>query len=373
MKRLHSFLILALGAVIAFSSCDNGTKDPYNYVPKNKVLILNQGNYTSQDASIYVYDEDTKEIIPNAYATANNGARLGATLMSGTYTMEGAAYLLCANPDKIVTIDIRNMKVLGSAAISGGLNNPREAVVGGTYLFVTNAGDERTDLGNGYYEYTKSYVAIYDISGIIPNHIKNIEVGSDAQGLVYLDNTLYVATKDGVVTIEKEGATFVSRGAYKDESFTGAVKYLCATQDKIYASVPGFGVYEYAPYDKKTRKRFSDMPLSYDGYITASANGFVYSFATLYDNNWNVVSSGAYQLNPSNGVIKTVIEGENIFSVGVSNYSGYIFTSEANGFITNSTMNITNASTFEHIAEKTTGIGTFRYLFYSYMEAIDKQ
>ena len=30
------------------------------YVQRNKVLILNEGNYKSQDGSVYVYDEDTK-------------------------------------------------------------------------------------------------------------------------------------------------------------------------------------------------------------------------------------------------------------------------------------------------------------------------
>ncbi len=368
MKKLHSFLLLALAAVTALSSCSDNNDMP-NYVTKNKVVILNQGNYMAQDASVYVYDESTKEITPNAYATANNGTKLGATLMSGTFTQGGAAYLLCANPDKIETVSILDMTSV-NRAVNDGIKNPREAVVGGAYLFVTNAGEERTDLGNGYYEYNKSYVSIYDISNIVPTLHQSVQVGSDAQGLAFFDNTIYVATKDGMVIIEKEGSNFIKRDTYKDSEYTGAVKYICAINDRIYASVPGYGIYEYDPYDKKVRKRYNNLPLSYDGYITADFTGNIYSIATTYDNNWNVVSSGAYQLNTSNGNVTTIYNGENVFSVGVSNYTGYVYTSEANGFITNSTMTVTNALTHEHVDTKTTGIGTFRYLFYNYVEQV---
>ncbi len=371
MKSLKLTLLLAFAAITLFTSCDNGTEDPYNYVPKHKVLILNQGNYTSQDASIYLYDEDNKTLLPNVYEAANSGAKLGATIMSGTFTSAGAVYVICANPDKIVTLDALNMKAIGTV-VSDGVNNPREAVTGGDYLFVTNAGSERTDLGNGYYEYTKSYVAIYDISVIIPRYIQSVEVGSDAQGLIYFDNTLYVATKDGMVTLEREGSKFVKMDTFQDETYTGAVKYLCLTQNKIYVSVPGFGVYEYDPYDRKVLKRFNNLPLDYDGYITSDPQGFVYSRATIYDNSWNVESSGAYRLNPANASIATVFEGDNIYGVGASNYSGNIYVSDAKGFTGNSAMSIINSQTLSEIGTETTGIGTFRYLFYSYLEATDK-
>ncbi len=368
MKLVKNSLLLLIAAVILFAGCDsNNGGNKQDYIANNRVLILNQGNFESHDGSICLYDEDTKDFIPDIYSSANNGAKIGSTIMSGTFTVGGAGYLLCANPDKIIVINLANIQAVNTLEDANGIISPREIAVGGSYLFVTNAGNEYTDLGTGYREYTKSFVSIYEISNIIPKFVTKIDVGSDAQGLAFFDNTLYVATKDGIATIEKEGLAFVKRSTYKDQEFTGAVKYLCITNNKLYASVPGYGVYEFDPYDKKTRKRYKDLPLDWDGYITSDLMGYVYSFATTYGQNWEVVSSGAYQLNPSNGTIATVIQGKNIFSVGASPYSGNIFTSEANGFVTNSTVNIVKGNDFSKVDSQTAGIGTFRYLFYSYI------
>ena len=352
-------------AAAIFSSCQKGNNT--NYVQRNKVVILNQGNYTEQNASVSVYDEDTRDLTPNAYSKSNNGTKLGATLMSGTYSSAGAGYLLCSNPDKIESINIITMKSLGNA-YSSGLENAREITIGGNYLFVTNAGFEYTDLGTGFYEYTNSFVSIYDISSYMPNYVTKIDVGSDAQGIICFENKVLVATKQGIVTIEKDGSDFVKGNVYADPVYTGAVKYLCAgTNNRIYASVPDAGgILVFDPYDEKVIDRYQ-MPLSYDGYITSDTNGYVYSYATKYAADWSVESSDVYKMDLSGNVSK-VVTGENIYSVGVSSYSGNLFSSEANGFTSNSIMTVTNMHNDTQVATKTTGVGTFRYLFFSYLD-----
>ncbi|MBR5855849.1 MAG: hypothetical protein IKY70_01090, partial [Bacteroidales bacterium] len=165
MKKNALFLFVALSAILFSCNKNNGTVSNENLEVKNKVVILNQGNYTEQNASIYVYDENTKTMTPNAYAAANNGTKLGATLMSGTYSSSGVGFLLCSNPDKIVIVDITTMAVL-TAPVTTQLSNCREIIGGGGCLYVTNAGKEYNVNPDGSYEYTNSYVSVYSASSL---------------------------------------------------------------------------------------------------------------------------------------------------------------------------------------------------------------
>ncbi len=361
MKQFKFTLLLIVALTTIISSCDTGSN--IKYVQRNKVLVLNEGNHLAQDGSVYVYDEDTKMMTPNAFAKANNNKKLGATLMSGTFSNYGIGYLLCSNPDKIEVINVLNMKTLTNP-IEANLSNTREIALGGEFIFVTNAGETRVENPDGSYSYTESYVSVYNASN--NNPVDTIHVGTDAHGMLYFENALYVGTKEGIVKLRRDGSRFVTEEVYQDEEYTGAVKHLCYYNNRIYASIPGYGVIEYDPYDDRTRNRF-DMANCldpYTGYITIDSEGRLYSYAT----DWDSETSGIYVLSLATGELEEIYSGMNLYSVGVSTYSGNLFTSEANGFATNSTMDIIDLKTGYSVGSQTTGIGTFRYLFFSYFE-----
>ncbi len=363
MRHFKFFLLLVAAASVLFTSCNpiSNTK----YIQKNKVIILNQGNYLSQDGSVYIYDEDTKDMTVRAYARANNNTSIGATVMSGTYSRYGFGYLLCSNPDKIEIVDILTMKTL-SNPIEKNLSNTREILLGGEYIFVTNAGDKFTEDEYGIREYTDSYVSIYFQNN---NALKDtIHVGSDAQGMICVDSYLYVGTRDGIVKIQYDGSDFKKVGIYQDEEYTGAVKYLCYSNNLIYASVPGYGVYAYDPIDGRTREHY-DMAdeLDSNAYITLFEKD-IYTFSTTYEPDYTVASSNVYKLNLDSGEITNIYDGEYVYGVGVSPATKNMFISEANGFTTNSMINIVNTQTESVINTPTAGVGAFRFLFVSYYE-----
>lgn len=368
MKQFRFTLLLLAVFSILSTSCEPLSST--NYVQRNKVLVLNQGNYLSQDGSVYVYDEDAATMTPNAYAKANNNTRLGATLMSGTYSNYGIGYLLCSNPDKIEVINMLTMQTL-SNPVETNLLNTREIALGDEHFFVTNAGTEYEVQEDGSYEYINSYVSIYDQSN--NNPIDTVHVGSDAQGMIYYNDKLYVGTKEGIAILEKDGSKFTYAGTYTDEEYPGAVKYFAYYNNLLYASVPGYGIIAYDPADEKVRERY---PVAYcldsNGYITMDSEGNIYSFATKYNADWSSIeSSNVYRINTKTGEAGEIFDGEYLYSVGVSPYSGNIFTSEANGFQSNSSVNIIDPKTATSVATKTAGIGTFRYLFFSYWEEDD--
>lgn len=371
MRKIFTFLTLV--AVLALTGCN--TSSNMRIVQHHNVCILNQGNYSEGNSSISVYDESTGTITNNAFEKAN-GYKLGATLMSGGFNSYGVCYLLCANPDKIEVVDIITMKSLAEA-ITDGLNNPREILVAGSFFFVTNCGDEYIVADDGSWVYTNSYVSIY--SAVSNSKLKDIYVGSDAHGMAFKENglyegTLYVGTRDGIVAIDcnANGEFKMRDEVYSDEEYTGNVRYLHVSGELVYASVPNKGIYAYNPSNKNTAWR-SDIPVDFNGNMSGN-DKTIYTYATMYNPDYTIASSDIYALDLSSRNYTKVASGENLYSVGVSPSSGNIFYSEANGFTTNSTMTvISNNGT--PVDLETAGVGTFRYLFYSYntSEEIDKE
>ena len=360
MKQTKFIFLFIAAFSMLLTSCDNGLGTKYIY--KNKVLVLNQGNFTAQDASVYMYDEDEKVMVPNAYARANNNTKLGATLMSGTFSNYGVGYLLCSNPDKIEVINVVTLQTL-TEPITTNLANTREIALGNKYLYVTNAGEDFVESPDKMREYTNSYVSIYDLSN--NSFVAKVDVGSDAQGVVFADGYAYVGTKAGIVKISSGGSNFYAEEAYADEEYTGAVKYLCYYNNMIYASIPGYGIIEYDPSRGKTVKRYPMAEsLNYDGYFTMDRFGYIYTFST----DWANSSSVVYKLDVNTGNKSQIKESDIISGIGISGYSGNIFTAETNGFMTNSTMYVNNTQNGTLVDTQIAGIGTFRYLSFSYLE-----
>ena len=366
MKQFKFILLLAAVTSLLFSACNPW--DAPEYVQKNRVIVLNQGNFTSQDASVYIYDEDTKEMTVSAYSKANNNTKLGAVLMSGVYSIYGYGYLLCSNPDKIEVVNILTMQSLTNP-IKTNLLNTREITLAGEYIFVTNAGDKYIEKEDGSWEYTDSYLSIYNINN---NSFKDsIKVGSDAHGVVCMGSYVYVATKDGIVKIQYDGSNFKKVGVFQDEEFTGTIKQLVADNNYIYASVPGYGIFTYDPLEDRTRERY-EMPDMIDGItgaMTLTKDNCIYTYATTYSpDTYEVENSNVFKLDLTTGATTHVYNGEYVYGVGVSPYSGNLFIPEANALQTNSTIYISNPTTEAIVDRQTGGIGTFKFMYVTNFE-----
>ena len=100
MKNSFKFLLIAFAAILLFTSCEKDTPGT-DVTFEQKVLIINQGNFTEHSASLSLFDEKTMTITNRIYETANSGISIGATIISGTVSPQKEAYLVCNNPDKI--------------------------------------------------------------------------------------------------------------------------------------------------------------------------------------------------------------------------------------------------------------------------------
>lgn len=367
MKKI--FLLFAFAVSLVFTSCNS---DPLPTERHDVVYVLNSGNYSEHNGSIYLYDETTKRM-ENNIINKSNGEELGATIMDGIYNVYGMGYILCSNPDKIEIIDLyRNPGRRLTNPITdadGQLRNTREIMLGDNWIFVSNQGETYVEQPNGMYEYTNSFVSIFDAN--TNTLVGKVEVGSDAQDLVYSNNKLYVATKDGIVVVrcEPTGDFRISNTIEPEADFAGPVKHMCIVNGVIYASIPGKGIWAVSIGSETTVDTYA-MELDYDGYLFLADDGYIYT----YVNDYVAGTANVLKFDPKNGnVTSAVPEGHNFYSVGVSPATGNIFYSEPNDYITNSTMNVVDGKTGQIIDTQVAGVATYRYLFLSYYTYVDEE
>jgi hypothetical protein len=354
MKKLH-FLLTCVLLLTLLSCTRNENQEPEFH---HGVIVVNQGNMSQQNGSISYYNEETGNLINLAYEAANNNISFGSIVLTGFIDDKNRGYLLCAYPDKIVRISAVTAKQVATD-ITEGLTNPRNILVHEGTIYVTNSGTEYIEDG-WFWEYINSYVAVYNQN--TGAHIKNIPVGSDAEGMCVVNNQLFVAVKEGVKVIDI--ATGNVKTTIRSKTFWGAAKHLVVdNQNRVWGSYPGEGVMEINS-DFTAESRTIDVPLDYEGYITVNKEkDRILTFATEYDENWQSVGSHIYSVDLQNGTYKSILKGTQFYSVGANPYSGTIYASEVNGFVTNSTMMVIKPDG-KVMDEKTTGVGTARYLFY---------
>ena len=102
-----NILILVLGLSAALYSCDNSSKEEISDV-KTGTYILNNGNYASNDASLALYNPDSKAISTNVFENAN-GKKLG-DLAQDMLIYGGKMYIAVYNSKVIFVTDRKGDK-----------------------------------------------------------------------------------------------------------------------------------------------------------------------------------------------------------------------------------------------------------------------
>ncbi|OFY39207.1 MAG: hypothetical protein A2X18_04090 [Bacteroidetes bacterium GWF2_40_14] len=352
------FLVTALVSTTLFSCIEK--LDPIEVVRDGKVLVINQGNYSEQSASISLYDETTKQIQNRVYETAN-GISIGATIVSGTIGADKEAILVCNNPDKIIFIDAKTGKDKGTT-ITEGLASPRNVVITSDFIYITNWDYDHIVNSMGFWEFNKSYIAVYNAT--TKALIKKVPAGTDAEGLALYGNKLFVAVKEGVRVFDISKTDMPVLATIRDAGTTGSAKHLTFDRTlKIWASFPEKGVVQIDPA-ALTVSAVVAVPVDFmDGYITTDATGSnILTYNTTFDANYNPEKASLYSVNVQTKAVKTLYEGTYFYGVGVSPLSGDIFTAEVS-FTSNSILKVVAPDgTLRNSA--TAGIGTCRYLFF---------
>lgn len=120
--KIKNYVWLLAIALIACESDDEETVDFGGLDPeKGYVVVGNQGNFLSNDASITIYDLESDEATQGVFAAANNDEALGDVLQS-IYHYNDEVYVVMNNSSKV---EVLNDSTFERARTIVGLASPR--------------------------------------------------------------------------------------------------------------------------------------------------------------------------------------------------------------------------------------------------------
>lgn len=287
MKKI--FVLLLSVSLVFVSSCniDTGDDVPPAVVTEG-VYILNNGNYASNDASLTLYDPESKGTSANVFESAN-GKKLG-DLAQDMLIYGGKMYIAVYN-SKVIFVTDRKGKILKELRIfeDGGPNLSPRALLGHN--------------GKVYATMYEGFLAQIDT---LDFSRKLIEVGDNPEGLAAVDDKVFVANSGGMnFTVGKDYGNTVSVVTVQDIMQEVATIEVASNPTKLLTNIRGeiflisMGDYVSVP---NTLQRID--PRSYDvhvltdrpvTYMAMGSDSRLYYISAQYDENWNTISSvGVY-------------------------------------------------------------------------------
>lgn len=181
-KYLLGLAVLLMGTAV-MTSCSDDNDGPYLPVYSTGAYVVNSGNMDSKiESSLTAIDYDSSTATQNVFKTAN-GRTLGNTANDGI-VYGNKIYLAVDQSNTIEVIDkktkqsikqIKTTELLGNAEGA----HPRHIIAGG---------------GNVYFTTYGGYVAAVDTTSFALQ--KKWQVGNYPEGLVFGNDTLYVANSN---------------------------------------------------------------------------------------------------------------------------------------------------------------------------------
>ena len=224
MKFKNVFLgIFASALLLASCSNDDATD---NNVPlgayDNGVLVLNEGNFGTPNASVsYISNDFT--VVNNIFGIENSDKKLGDVAQSLSFS-DDKAFIVLNNSNVVEVVNRYTFKSI--ATITDQLKNPRYSVVLNNKLYVTNA---KTKAVTVYDAKTYSYLETIVIN-------KTSEKIITANGKLYVTNGAFGSGSNVTVINPSSNnamsTIIVENGVNSIEEKSGFVYVLCGNSTK---------------------------------------------------------------------------------------------------------------------------------------------
>ena len=272
MKRI---LVTILAATAIFTACDRSNTEILETPYTGNILVLNNGNWGGNDASITLYDSKTGAITANAFQKAN-GQNLGD--LGQDILVAGNELYIAVNGSQVVFVTDYDLKIKKTitAEADGNRLSPRYFTKGNGKIYVT------------YYE---GYLAEIDPSKDYA--VKTVKVGTNPEGLAYIDGKIYVANSGGMNYPNYDNTVSVVSASDFTVSTTIQVNTnpakVLAAGGEIY--VTSFG--NYADVPAKIQKitpsteTVTDLPYENVSSAAVGADEKLYVLCGGYDEQWN--------------------------------------------------------------------------------------
>lgn len=223
--KLKNLYLGIIASAFLFASCSND--DDNNDAPlgayDNGVLILNEGNFGTPNASVSFVSNDLNTFQNDIFKLVNTPMVLGDVAQSMSFSNE-KAFIVVNNSNEVEVVNRYTFKSLGT--ITEKLQNPRYSVVLNDKLYVTNSISRAVTV---YDAKTFAYIASIPLN-------KTAERIVAANGKLYVTNAAYGSGTD--VTVINPASNTVSKtitlanGINSIEEKNGSVYVLSGTSTK---------------------------------------------------------------------------------------------------------------------------------------------
>lgn len=319
MKHLKLFA-LALVAALAFVSCEVEEND---IVPaSHNILVLNNGNWGSNDANILGFDYEENVASPLLFQAANGGKALG-DLGQDILTMGDKIYI-AVNGSQVVFVTDRNLHIVREivATKDGTKLSPRYLCSSGSKVYVT------------YYEGYLGEIDIKDYS------VRTIAVGNSPEGVAYANNRVYVANSGGATHPNYDKTiSVVDTKSFKEIKKVNVnlnPQIIVANADGSSLYVNSFGNYTDVPalvqhisidgdnYTVSDLTEYSDVKA-----IAAGTDNELYVVTGSYNENWQVEGHiNVYNMNEGKPAREFPAAITNFYSISCAGDYIYVGTSD---------------------------------------------
>jgi YVTN family beta-propeller protein len=182
INQLNISMFLVISCFIALSACKKKDDEvPMNIEYSNGVFVVNEGPYSNGSGSISFIDVTTNSVYNNIFEN-KNGFPMGSIAQSMN-VIGGKGYLVINNANKVEIVDPKSFASIGTIS---GLANPRYiTAVGATKAYISQWGSDGVS----------GSIKVVDLN---TNTITStIAVGSGAENMLLIGNSMYVACSGG--------------------------------------------------------------------------------------------------------------------------------------------------------------------------------
>lgn len=231
MKYVH--WILAGALCIALLSCEKDEKKtPLMEQLDNGIIILNEGTFLNNNASVSFYSDENDRLINNLFQQVN---QVGPGDVITSYTKVGDyGFLVVNNSGKVEIVDKKTFEVAAAPIVA---SYPR---------YVLGINNEKAYLTNGTMQ---GYVYIISLSSLTITD--SIEVGYGPEMMVMLDNKVYVANSGGYMKDSTISVINIDTDELIENIYVGDVpsQLVLDNENNLWVACRGYALYEYVePY-----------------------------------------------------------------------------------------------------------------------------
>ncbi|WP_026955466.1 YncE family protein [Algoriphagus vanfongensis] len=330
-RLIHFSRLIAL-AFVVFACSDSDPEAPLGEFDSG-ILIMNEGNFGTNDGEVYHLDPGTEELKANIFEEANS--RPFAGLLEDLVLEDDKLYLV-ANTGKIEIVDPGDFASLGS--VTTDLDQPRSLTVNSDKLFISDYGPY-----DASYATPDSYIAVVDntLGGTVSNKIavsrkpedllssgKYIWVAGSEEGKIEI---IDAETEEIIETLDVEGSpkVFLQVEGHTFLYATGATE--------IYFYNLNLGALAIS-------NTYTLPVANASGRIAIGDNNALY---LITSSGWPDYEDAVAKVSLTGGVEENWYTGSGFYGIGFDPYRDEVYVSNSNGFQGNGTVTVLDENAAE--------------------------